>query len=130
MTQNKVVSSMFAELMSALEQKERAASLMENYEHQCVLYERLIDSAQKEKELVCGRCLIALSRSLASEKITDESISAVKNEVKILSGVFSKEGKPNKKQIDKLVRSRIEELSLEPSDAVYDAILFLYLSLR
>ena len=130
MTQNRVLKNMISGLMQALSDTSQKNLLLENYEHQCNLYERLLLNQKSENDLVCGRCLIALSRSLASEKITDESISAVKNEVKILSGVFSKEGKPNKKQIDKLVRSRIEELSLEPSDAVYDAILFLYLSLR
>lgn len=130
MTQNKVLSSMFAELMSALEQKERAASLMENYEHQCVLYERLIDSAQKEKELVCGRCLIALSRSLASEEIRAESISAVKNEIEIINDIYSNRCKTTKKQIEGIVHSRIEMLTGADSDEVIDAVLFLYLSLR
>ena len=130
MTQNRVLKNMLKALSDALSDTPQKKLLLENYEHQCDLYEKLLLNQKSESDLVCGRCLIALSRSLASERINDKSVCAVKNEVEILNGVFSKGSRPNKKQIEQLVRSRIEELSLEPSDAVYDAILFLYLSLR
>ena len=117
-------------LSNALSDTSQKKLILQNYEHQCDLYKELLLDQKNESDLVCGRCIIALSRSLASEKINYESINAVKNEIEILNGVFSKSRKPNKKQIEELVRSRIEQLSLEPSDAVYDAILFLYLSLR
>lgn len=130
MTQNKVLKSMFRELSDTLSKSEKTATLSENYEHQCALYERLLEGEQSESDLVCARCLIALSRSLAAEEIKKESICAVKNEVEILSNIFTSAHRPTKKQIESLVRSRIETLSSSPSDAVYDAVLFLYLSLR
>lgn len=121
---------MFSELAGALSETEKKKSLSENYEHQCALYERLLYSVQSENDLVCGRCLIALSRSLAAEEIKKESICAVKNEVEILKSVFEEDSKPTRKQIERLVHSRIEQLSGAPSDEVTDAVLFLYLSLR
>ena len=129
MTHNKVLKSMLSELSSALSKNEEHGGLSENYENQCALYERLVSNAQSENDLICGRCLIALSRSLAADAIRKESISAVKNEVEILKSVFRGE-KTSKEQIESIVRARIETLSCAPSDEVTDAVLFLYLSLR
>ncbi len=130
MTQNKVLKSMFGELSGALAQESKTTAFTKNYEHQCALYERLLEGSQSESDLVCGRCLIALSRSLAAQETKKESILSAKNEVNILNEVFSEGTKPSKKQIESLVRSRIETLSGTPSDEVIDAVLFLYLSLR
>ena len=130
MTQNKVLENMFTSLSEALSENEKSAFLTANYEHQCALYERLIDMSESENDLVCGRCLIALSRSLAAEKIPKESVTAAKNELRILKPLFSKTAHLSKKQIEKLVRSRIESLTSASSDEVIDAFLFLYLSLR
>lgn len=130
MTQNKVLEKMFTSLSDALIENKKNNLLLKNYEHQCALYEKLLDMSESENDLVCGRCLIALSRSLAAEEIKDESVMVVKNEIEILKDIFSKTVRPSKKQIEKLVRSRIEFLTSATSDAVYDAVLFLYLSLR
>lgn len=130
MTQNNVLKSMFRELSGALSQELRSTAFVKNYEHQCALYERLLEGSQSESELVCGRCLIALSRSLAAEETKKESILTAKNEVDILKKVFTGGVKPTKKQIENLVRARIELLSGAPSDEVIDAVLFLYFSIR
>lgn len=121
---------MFRELSGALSQELRSTAFVKNYEHQCALYERLLEGSQSESELVCGRCLIALSRSLAAEETKKESILTAKNEVDILKKVFTGGVKPTKKQIENLVRARIELLSGAPSDEVIDAVLFLYFSIR
>ena len=130
MTQNNVLKSMFRELSGALSQELRSTAFVKNYEHQCALYERLLEGSQSESELVCGRCLIALSRSLAAEETKKESILTAKNEVDILKRVFTGGVKPTKKQTENLVRTRIELLSGAPSDEVIDAVLFLYFSIR
>ena len=130
MTHNKVLKSMLSELSNALSKSGKHSGFSANYENQCALYERLTSSEQSESDLICGRCLIALSRSLAAEEIKKDSISTVKNEVEILKNVFREGSKSTRGQIEDLVRSRIETLSCAPSDEVIDAILFLYLSLR
>lgn len=130
MTHNTVLKNMFTSLSDALSDNPKNARLSQNYEHQCALYEKLIDMSESEGDLVCGRCLIALSRSLAAEEIKKESIAAAQNELEILKPLFSRSPRPTKKQIEDLVRSRIEALTSASSDAVYDAVLFLYLSLR
>lgn len=130
MTQNVVLENMFTSLSDALSENSKTALLTQNYEHQCALYERLIDMSESESDLVCGRCIIALSRSLAADEINRESVAAVKSELAILKPIFSKSSHYTKNQIERIVRSRIESLTTASSDAVYDAILFLYLSLR
>lgn len=130
MTHNKVLRNMLFGLCQTLSETEKSSDFSENYERQCTLYERLISEPQSESDLVCGRCLIALSRSLAADEIKKESICALRSEMEILGNVFKEGTRPTKKQIENLVRSRIETLSTSPSDAVYDAVLFLYLSLR
>ena len=121
---------MLTSLSDALSKPSMPAILIKNYERQCALYKKLLEENQSEGDLVCGRCLIALSRSLASEETKNDSIQTVKNEVDILKKVFNEGAKPNKKQIESLVKARVEMLSTSPSDEVVDAVLFLYLSLR
>ena len=121
---------MFTSLSDALSENSETALFYENYQRQCVLYESLLDTSKNESDLVCGRCLIALSRSLTADEIKKESVCAAKNELDILKDVFLDGARPSKRQIERLVRSRVELLSTSDSDAVYDAVLFLYLSLR
>lgn len=130
MTQNRILKNMLTSLSDALSKPSMPAILIKNYERQCALYKKLLEENQSEGDLVCGRCLIALSRSLASEETKNDSIQTVKNEVDILKRVFNEGAKPNKKQIESLVKARVEMLSTSPSDEVVDAVLFLYLSLR
>ena len=57
----------------------------ENYNRQVMLYRRLIyEEGENERETVCARCLLSLSRSLFLGKHSEESLNSAKNEISFL----------------------------------------------
>ena len=134
MTQTDVLKNMFSKLFNSLDATREKNTFYENYEYQCELYEKLFDAPEgdmeRERGLVCGRCIIALSRSLVGSNLSFESIEDAKRELEILKPLFMDESRIGEKQkIKSLVRKRIEFLSPRSSDEIADAVLFLYLSL-
>lgn len=135
MTQTEVLRSMFLRLSDSLDKRNGRISLYQNYEYQCALYEKLFDAPaaeemERERGLVCGRCMIALSRSLIAKEISGDSIAAAKRELEIIRPLFLHGSKNSEKQkIKNIVKERIDALSPRCSDEIVDAVLFLYLSL-
>ncbi len=134
MTQIELLQHMFWELSQSLETNGSQSVLQTNYEHQLACYEKLFDAPaacerDRERGLVCGRCLIALSRSLLSSGHTDESLGRAKRELCHLKPLFAKDKQPEKTKLKRLVEQRISSLSPQRSDEISDAMLFLYLSL-
>ena len=101
----------------------------ENYNKQVMLYRKLIsEEGGNERETVCARCLLSLSRSLFLGKHSEDSLNSAKNEISFLCKTIE-EKNTYSGEIKEIISERIKSLSQRESDELVDSVLFVYHSL-
>lgn len=128
-----LLTQMYKNLSDSLSKDADLESRQKNHQKQLDFYDKLFSleaqNEDREKMLVCARCIISISRSIAQDIHSAPSIEKTKKELMCLEDIFVQNKGRLGRQIRSTVQERINKLSQNSPDEMSDSILFLYLSL-
>lgn len=125
--ENVIVRKMIRSLGAAAK---REGKENENYNKQLMLYRKLISESDgtDEREMICARCLLSLSRSMLLGNHSEKSVNCAKNELSFLCKTIDKKNVYSK-EIKDMISERINSLSQIESDELVDSVIFVYHSI-
>lgn len=130
MQKSALLEEMFTTFSDSFQNRQSEKILIKNYQKQKQSYKRVFDLCEGEQgrnSLVCARCLISATRSLLYKDFS-ESDERLYSELLLLKPLFGS-SRLKKAELSRFIESRINAVTEMKSDAMTDAVLFMYLSL-